>query len=88
MVREVVEHNKVADKIIVIKAKVEEVQLPEQIDIILSEWMGYALLYVCGIASPILQNLVSHIISQESMFDSVIWARKNLGKKVEDVFLF
>ena len=38
--------NKLADRIIVIKAKVEEVQLPESIDIIVSEWMGYALLYV------------------------------------------
>lgn len=46
LVREVVVQNKAADRIIVIKAKVEEVQLPEAVDIVLSEWMGYALLYV------------------------------------------
>lgn len=47
LVREVVVQNKAADRIIVVKAKVEEVQLPEAVDIVLSEWMGYALLYVC-----------------------------------------
>jgi protein arginine N-methyltransferase 3 len=29
----------------VIQGKVEEVVIPEQVDIIVSEWMGYALLY-------------------------------------------
>lgn len=31
--------------ITVLKGKMEEVELPEKVDIIVSEWMGYALLY-------------------------------------------
>ena len=55
--------------------------MPEEVDIILSEWMGYALLYVCPICAAILP--VGRLtLQQESMFDSVVWARKNLGKKV------
>jgi hypothetical protein len=34
------------DKITIIKGKVEEITLPvEHVDIIISEWMGYFLLY-------------------------------------------
>jgi len=34
------------DRITLIKGKVEEVELPvEKVDIIISEWMGYFLLY-------------------------------------------
>ena len=40
--REIVAANGFADKITVIKGKVEEVTLPvEKVDIIVSEWMGY-----------------------------------------------
>lgn len=43
---EIVAENKFADKITIIKGKVEEVKLPvENVDIIISEWMGYFLLY-------------------------------------------
>ena len=48
----------------VVRGKVEEIQLPEDIDhvdIIVSEWMGYALLY-------------------ESMLDSVLHARDRFLK--------
>ncbi|XP_033096886.1 histone-arginine methyltransferase CARMER-like isoform X1 [Anneissia japonica] len=38
-----VDNNKLQDKIIVIPGKVEEVELPEQVDIIISEPMGYML---------------------------------------------
>jgi protein arginine N-methyltransferase 1 len=42
----VIEVNKLSDKITIIKAKVEEAVLPvDQVDIIISEWMGYFLLY-------------------------------------------
>ena len=35
-----------ADKITLIKGKCEEIELPvNNVDIIISEWMGYALLY-------------------------------------------
>ena len=46
--REIVKDNGFGDKITVIKGKIEEVDLPfgtGEIDIIISEWMGYFLLY-------------------------------------------
>ena len=36
-------HNKLSDRIIVIPGKVEEVDVPEQVDTIISEPMGYML---------------------------------------------
>jgi len=42
--RKLVVANNLEDKIIVIHAKMEEVTLPEKVDIIISEWMGYFLL--------------------------------------------
>ncbi|KAJ3100149.1 Protein arginine N-methyltransferase 1 [Phlyctochytrium bullatum] len=42
----IVKDNGFEDKIVLIKGKMEEVQLPvDKVDIILSEWMGYCLLY-------------------------------------------
>ncbi|OWF34837.1 Histone-arginine methyltransferase CARM1 [Mizuhopecten yessoensis] len=38
-----VQHNKLGDKIIVIPGKVEEVEIPEEVDTIISEPMGYML---------------------------------------------
>lgn len=44
--REIVKVNGMADKITLIQGKMEEVKLPfEHVDIIISEWMGYFLLY-------------------------------------------
>ena len=44
--REIVKVNGFQDKITIIKGKVEEIDLPvEKVDIIISEWMGYFLLY-------------------------------------------
>lgn len=44
--REIIRKNNLSDKITVIKGKMEEIQLPvEKVDIIISEWMGYFLLY-------------------------------------------
>ncbi|XP_027072282.1 probable protein arginine N-methyltransferase 1.2 isoform X1 [Coffea arabica] len=46
MAREIVKLNGFADVITVIKGKVEEIELPvAQVDVIISEWMGYFLLY-------------------------------------------
>jgi protein arginine N-methyltransferase 1 len=43
---EIIKRNGLEDKITVIKGKMEEVTLPvPQVDIIISEWMGYFLLY-------------------------------------------
>jgi len=57
--REIVKANGFADKITLIRGKMEEITLPdgiEKVDIIVSEWMGYCLLY-------------------ETMLPSVIYAR-------------
>ena len=43
---EIVRKNGMSDKITILKGKMEEVVLPvEKVDIIISEWMGYFLLY-------------------------------------------
>lgn len=44
--REIVEANGMSDKITLLQGKMEEVELPfPKVDIIISEWMGYFLLY-------------------------------------------
>ena len=44
--REIVEVNGMSDKITLLQGKMEEVKLPfPKVDIIISEWMGYFLLY-------------------------------------------
>mmetsp|Transcript_46928 Transcript_46928/g.75120 ORF Transcript_46928/g.75120 Transcript_46928/m.75120 type:complete len:389 (-) Transcript_46928:183-1349(-) len=46
--RKIIEENGYSDKITVLKGKVEEIELPsgvEKVDVIISEWMGYFLLY-------------------------------------------
>lgn len=43
--KKVVECNGLSDKITVIHGKVEDITLPEKVDIIVSEWMGYMLMY-------------------------------------------
>ena len=40
---ELVKHNSYSDRVVVIAGKVEEVDIPEQIDVIISEPMGYML---------------------------------------------
>ena len=44
--KKIIEVNKLSDKITIIQSKVEEAVLPvDKVDIIISEWMGYFLLY-------------------------------------------
>ncbi|KAK3609082.1 hypothetical protein CHS0354_011842 [Potamilus streckersoni] len=40
-----VEENKMEDRIDVIQNKIEDVEFPEELDVIVSEWMGYCLFY-------------------------------------------
>ena len=57
--RKVVRDNNLADIVTIVHGKVEDIQLPddvEKVDVIVSEWMGYCLFY-------------------ESMLDSVLFAR-------------
>ncbi|KAI5710261.1 hypothetical protein M8J75_007091 [Diaphorina citri] len=48
-----VHENDVADKVQVIQNKIENVELPEKVDIIVSEWMGFYLLHESMIDSVI-----------------------------------
>lgn len=41
------------DKVTFIRGKVEEIELPEKVDIIISEWMGYCLIFESMLASVI-----------------------------------
>jgi precorrin-6B methylase 2 len=80
--REIVTLNGFADKITLIKGKMEEVELPvKQVDIIISEWMGYfvsgsfrgtaaGVAEVANACLPLLTQLL-----YESMLDTVIFAR-------------
>jgi protein arginine N-methyltransferase 1 len=44
--REIIKKNGLSDKVTIIKSKVEEAVLPvDKVDIIISEWMGYFLIY-------------------------------------------
>jgi protein arginine N-methyltransferase 1 len=43
--RLIIEENGLSDKITIIHGIMEEVEIPEKVDLIVSEWMGYALLY-------------------------------------------
>ena len=49
----IVEHNKLSHIITLIEGKIEKITLPEKVDIIVSEWMGYFLLYEYMIESLI-----------------------------------
>ncbi len=49
----IIAKNGLSDKITVIKKKIEEVSLGEQVDIIVSEWMGYCLFYEAMLDSVI-----------------------------------
>ncbi|ERN09372.1 hypothetical protein AMTRI_Chr09g12440 [Amborella trichopoda] len=50
---EVVKANNLSDKIIVLLGRVEDVDIDEEVDVIISEWMGYMLLYESMLSSVI-----------------------------------
>ena len=52
--REIVKDNNFQDKIVILQGKIEELTLPEKVDVIISEWMGYCLLYESMLNSVIL----------------------------------
>jgi len=43
--RLIVETNGLSDVVKVIKGRIEEIELPEKVDVIISEWMGYFLIF-------------------------------------------
>uniref|UniRef100_A0A2P2JY21 Protein arginine N-methyltransferase domain-containing protein n=1 Tax=Rhizophora mucronata TaxID=61149 RepID=A0A2P2JY21_RHIMU len=50
---EVVKANNLSDKVIVLHGRVEDVEIDEGVDVIISEWMGYMLLYESMLGSVI-----------------------------------
>ncbi|KAL7606112.1 probable protein arginine N-methyltransferase 6 [Lactuca sativa] len=50
---EVVKANNLSDTVIVLHGRVEDVQIDEEVDVIVSEWMGYMLLYESMLGSVI-----------------------------------
>ncbi|GLJ34684.1 hypothetical protein SUGI_0697540 [Cryptomeria japonica] len=51
---EVVKANNLSDRVIVLHGRVEEVNIEEEVDVIISEWMGYMLLYESMLSSVII----------------------------------
>ncbi|CAH1782608.1 unnamed protein product [Owenia fusiformis] len=52
-IKRVAKGNNMAEKIIVLQSKMEDAELPEKVDVIVSEWMGYFLLYETMLPSVI-----------------------------------
>ncbi|GAB2215344.1 hypothetical protein Droror1_Dr00019727 [Drosera rotundifolia] len=50
---EVVKANNLSDKVIVLHGRVEDVEIDEKVDVIISEWMGYMLLYESMLGSVV-----------------------------------
>lgn len=50
---EVVRANKLSDTVIVLHGRIEDVEINEEVDVIISEWMGYMLLYESMLGSII-----------------------------------
>ncbi|GAB2275315.1 Probable protein arginine N-methyltransferase 6 [Dionaea muscipula] len=50
---EVVKANNLSDKVIVLHGRVEDVEIDEKVDAIISEWMGYVLLYESMLGSVV-----------------------------------
>eukprot|EP00117_Sycon_ciliatum_P023393 scpid69193/ scgid19899/ Protein arginine N-methyltransferase 2; Histone-arginine N-methyltransferase PRMT2 len=66
-VQKLVEANGLADRITVIRGKVEEIDIPEQVDLILSEWMGTFLLF---------EFMLESVLSARDLFlkpDGTLW---------------
>jgi protein arginine N-methyltransferase 1 len=51
--RMVIEENGLSEKITIIQGVMEEVEIPERVDLVVSEWMGYALLFESMLPSVI-----------------------------------
>ncbi len=47
----------------VFRGRVEEVELPEKVDVIVSEWMGYELLYESMLESVIVARYIASLFS-------------------------
>jgi protein arginine N-methyltransferase 1 len=72
--RQIVEDNGLSDNITLIQGKMEEVELPvPHVDIIISEWMGYFLLYESMLDTVLVAR--DKYLVRASGFDEVLIAR-------------
>ncbi|OAY73469.1 putative protein arginine N-methyltransferase 6.2 [Ananas comosus] len=53
LAKQVVEDNNLSDKVIVLHGRIEDVEIEETVDVIISEWMGYMLVYESMLESVI-----------------------------------
>jgi protein arginine N-methyltransferase 1 len=66
--RQIVEDNGLSDKVTLIQGKMEEVELPvPHVDIIISEWMGYFLLYE-SMLDTVLVARDKYLVSNASIY--------------------
>ena len=69
--REIVAQNGLSDRITILKGKMEEIELPvDQVDIIISEWMGYFLLYE-GMLDTVLAARDKYLVQGGKMLPDV-----------------
>lgn len=51
--KQIIEKNGFSDRIVILQGEMETIELPEKVDVIVSEWMGYCLLYESMLPSVI-----------------------------------
>ena len=81
---EIIEHNDLSDKIEVIQSRGEELQLPEKVDLIVSEWMG-TLLIVSQLSLSFSLTLSLSLPLQVSYYNDIVLFQFEL--MVESVLL-
>lgn len=64
----IIQHNGYAEVIRVIRGKMEEVELPEKVDVIVSEWMGFYLLHESMLSSVLVARDRSPSLSPSLFF--------------------
>jgi len=96
--KKIVEHNGLSHVIQVIKGKMEEIELPEKVDVIISEWMGYFLVFESmlesvlyardkwlkpgGLLLPARAKLYLSILNSDELYEP----RINFWKEVKDLY--
>lgn len=87
--RQIIAENGYQDIITVIQGVAEEIELPEKVDIIVSEWMGYALLYESMLPSVIvarnkfMKETGTMMPSQARMYIAAIEDSEYRSKKID-----
>ena len=76
-----IEHNQLSERVSVIQSKVEDLELSEKVDLIVSEWMGTMLLVYRTM--PLNECFMCyHLLQFELMIESVLVAKDKWLKPV------